>query len=126
MKKWVKLTLMSVAVAFFAVLPHIIGLCDDEGYWVVIEKYYPIYMPIMCVWFSIEMYKQTGKILLPNLLFGICLTMGVSIMTEILLKSVDRSLADVAIVLIYKCPAFVCAVLAPVSALIYKHKETDS
>lgn len=84
---------------------------------------YPVYLPVFCGWFGIKLFKETGKILLPNVIFGLFLVVGTYFLTEMIFNSIERSLADAVIGLLLYGPMIYSIPVSLIAAANYKHKK---
>ncbi len=84
---------------------------------------YPVYLPVFCGWFGIKIFKETGKILLPTVIFGLFLVVGTYFLTEMIFNSIERSLADAVIGLLLMGPTVYSISVFSIAAAICKHKK---
>lgn len=83
---------------------------------------YPVYLPVLCSWAGINIYKVTNKILLPTVIFNMFLIATSLYLSQMIFNSIERSLADVVIAVLLYGPLFYSVLAAPISAVIYKRK----
>lgn len=123
--KYIKMILIAVIciVLPLAILKLSIEYNDLADLANMVWHLYPICLPVFCGWFGIKLFKETGKILLPTTLFNIFLIFSTIYLSEIIIDSIERSLADVAIVLLLYGPMICSVPISPVAAAIYKRKN---
>lgn len=123
--KYIKIILIAVLVVILplAILRAGIEHNDLAGLSEIILYLYPIYLPLFCGWFGIKLFKDTGKILLPTTLFNIFLIFSTIYLAEMIINSIERSLADAAIVLLLYGPMIYSIPVSPIAAAIYKDKN---
>ena len=83
---------------------------------------YPIYLPVLCGWFGVKTYKETGKLLFPISLFNLALVFVSLCFTKMIFDSIERSLADALIGLLLLGPVIYSFPVSYITAAIYKHK----
>lgn len=124
MKKYIKIILIA---ALCIVLPFIIVRASLEYEALTglasFMYFYPIYLPFVCGWLGIKLFKFTGKILFPTIIFDLFLFATTYFLSAKILGDVERSLADAAIALLFFAPSIYSAPIAPIAAAIYKHKQ---
>lgn len=123
--KYIKIILVAVlaVVLPFAILRAGIEYNDLAEVSGSVLYLYPIYLPFFCGWFGIKLFKDTGKIFLPTIIFNLFLIVSVYLLTEMIFNSIERSLTDAVIGLLLYGPMVYSVPISPVAAAIYKHKK---
>ena len=88
-----------------------------------IMYYYAVYLPFLCGWLGIKLFKVTGKVLLPTLIFDLILFATTYFLSAKILGAVERSLGDAALALLLFGPSIYSAPIAPIAAVICKHRQ---
>lgn len=123
--KYIKINLVAVfAIALpFAILRASIEYNDLAVFAEMILYLFPIYLPVLFAWFGIKIFKVTGEIFYPTLLFDILLVFVMFFLTKILFAAIERSLADAVIFLLLMGPLIYSIPISFIAAAIYKHKK---
>ena len=88
----------------------------------IILYLFPLYLPVLFIWFGIKIFKITNEIFFPILLFDVLLVFIMFFLTKILFASIERSLADAVIFLLLMGPLIYSIPISFIAAAIYKHK----
>lgn len=88
----------------------------------IILYLFPLYLPVLFIWFGIKIFKITNEIFFPILLFDALLVFVMFFLMKILFASIERSLADAVIFLLLMGPLIYSIPISFIAAAIYKHK----
>ncbi len=83
----------------------------------------PLYLPIFCGFVGVMIYKETGKILLPTLIFNLFLIFCTNCLTEMIFDAIERSLADALIGILLLGPLIYSVPISFIAPAIYKRKK---
>ncbi len=123
--KYIKIILVVIlAVALpFAILRASLEYNCLTDFAEIILYLFPLYLPVLFVWFGIKIFKTTNEIFFPILLFDILLVFVMFFLTKILFAAIERSLADAVIFLLLMGPLIYSIPISFIAATIYKHKK---
>lgn len=124
--KYIKIILVAVlAIALpFAILRASLEYNCLTDFAAIILYLFPLYLPVLFVWFGIKIFKTTNEIFFPILLFDILLVFVMFFLTKILFAAIERSLADAVIFLLLMGPLIYSIPISFIAAAIYRHKNT--
>ena len=84
-----------------------------------------IYVPVLCGYFGIKLFKTSQKILLPTLIFNILAAVYIFFLSKYVLNSIERSLANALVGLLLGGSMVYSLPIAPLTALFYKRRFSD-
>ncbi len=123
--KYLKIILIAILVIVspFAILKASIEYNDLAELGSIVFYLYPIGLPIFCGWFGVQLFKETGKVLLPTMIFNLFMVVSICYLTEMIFNSIERSLADVVIGLLLYGPMVISIPISPIAAAICKYRK---
>ena len=123
LKKYIKIVLIPVLGILLPFALTRISVEYGVSDLAIIMYLYPLYLPVLCGWFGVKIFKETGKVFFPTMIFNIFLLVGTYYLTVMILNSIERSLGDAALVLLFFGPAVYSAPISPIAAAICKYKK---
>lgn len=122
--RYIKIILTAILTVTlpFAILRVSIEYSDLTDFAGIILYLFPLYLPVLFIWFGIKIFKTMNEIFFPILLFDALLVFVMFFFTKILFASIERSLADAVIFLLLMGPLIYSIPISFIAAAIYKHK----
>ena len=122
MKKYLKIILVPVLCL---VLPYALIRIGTDLFPETAEMimfYLPVYVPLYGVLVSIMLVRDTGKFILPTLIFNLFWIAGTILLTKMIMDPLERSLADGLIALLLAGPLFYSVPISVISAAVCRYR----
>ena len=123
--KYIKIILMAVlGIALpFAIIRVSIEYNALAELFDIVLYLHPIYLPLFCSCFGIKLFKETGKIFLPTIIFNLFLIVVTYFLTVMTFAGREPGLAGVLMALLLFGPLIYSVPVSFIAAAIYKHKN---
>ncbi len=122
MKKYLKIILVPVLCLIVPYLLISLGTDILVETSEMIMFFLPVYVPFYGIFVSIMLVRNTGKFILPTLLFNLFWIGGTILLTKMIMDPLERSLADALIAMLLAGPLFYSVPISVISAAVCRYR----